>query len=98
MLNKFENKIIPIEKFMNWIESETILLAELNYVVKTKCVKVFKNEPSKICEIQPPKTLKWYGLPKQTISFKFFKGCLSWILLAPFLNTLAQMIMLSSVN
>ena len=27
--------------------------------------KVFKNEPSKICERQPLKNLKWHGLPKQ---------------------------------
>ena len=27
-------------------------------------VKVFKNEPSKICGKQPLKNVKWYGLPK----------------------------------
>ena len=32
--------------------------------------KVFKNGPS---EIQPLKNLKWYGLPKQTISLKIFQ-------------------------
>ena len=40
--------------------------------------KVFKNGPSKIC-----------GRPYH---FKFFKGCLTRILLGPFLNTLTHMI------
>ena len=30
-----------------------------------------------------------YGLLKQTVSLKFFKGCLSQISLGPFLNTLS---------
>ena len=30
-------------------------------------VKVFKNEPSKICGRQPIKNLKWYGLPMTQI-------------------------------
>ena len=34
--------------------------------------KVFKNGPSKICERQPLKNLKEYGLLKQTISLKIF--------------------------
>ena len=34
--------------------------------------KVFKNGPSKICERQPLKNLKGYGLLKQTISLKIF--------------------------
>ena len=34
--------------------------------------KVFKNGPSKICERQPFKNLKAYGLLKQTISLKIF--------------------------
>ena len=33
---------------------------------------VFKNGPSKICEIQPLKILKGYGLLKQTISLQTF--------------------------
>ena len=45
--------------------------------------KLFKNEPSKICERQPLKDLKE--------SFKFFKGCLPQILLGPFLNTLSYL-------
>ena len=36
------------------------------------CVKIFKNIPSKICGRQPLKNLKWYGLPKQTISLQVF--------------------------
>ena len=36
-------------------------------------VKVFKNGPSKICGRQSLKSLKWYGLPKQS---GLFKGCL----------------------
>ena len=51
---------------------------------------MFKSEPSKICGRQPLKNLKRYGLLKQTISFKFFKGCLLQILLGPLLNTLFQ--------
>ena len=35
--------------------------------------------------------VKWYGLPKQTISLQFFKGCLPQIVLGPFLNTLTYM-------
>ena len=64
-------------------------------IVFIKLVKVVcKNRPSKICGWQPLKKLKWYGLPKQTISlhFKFFKDCLPQILLGPFLNTLTQVI------
>ena len=34
--------------------------------------KVFKNGPSKICERQPLKNLKGYGLLKQTIYLKIF--------------------------
>ena len=32
--------------------------------------KPFKNGPSKIDGRQPLKNLKWYGLPKQTISLQ----------------------------
>ena len=35
-------------------------------------VKVFKNGPGKICGRQSLKYLKWYGLPKQTISLQIF--------------------------
>ena len=35
--------------------------------------KAFKNGPSKICERQPLKDLKGYGLLKQTISFQIFE-------------------------
>ena len=35
--------------------------------------KVSKNGSSKLCGRQPLKNLKWYGLPKQTISLQFFK-------------------------
>ena len=52
--------------------------------------KVFKNWPSKICERQPLKNLKWHGLPKQTISLQIFKDCLPQILLGLFSNTLPQ--------
>ena len=34
--------------------------------------KVFKNRPSKICERQPLKNLKGYGLLKQIISVQIF--------------------------
>ena len=34
-----------------------------------KWVKVFRNEPSKIYGRQLLKNSKWYGLPKETISF-----------------------------
>ena len=34
-------------------------------------VKVFKNGPSKICERQPLKQFKWYGLRKQPGSLKW---------------------------
>ena len=36
-------------------------------------LKVFKNGPSKICGRRSLKNLKWYGLPKQTISLQIFK-------------------------
>ena len=36
--------------------------------------KVFKNGPSKICGRQPLKSLKEYGLLKQTISPQIFEG------------------------
>ena len=48
-------------------------------------VKVFKNGPSKNCEGQPLKNLKWYGLLRQTISnflktvFHKFYLVQSWI-------------------
>ena len=43
--------------------------------------KVFKSEPSKICERQPLKSLMvWLNRP---YLFKFFKGCLPQILLGP---------------
>ena len=44
--------------------------------------QVFKNGSSKICGRQPLKNLKF---------LKFFKGCVSQILLGPLLNTLSQM-------
>ena len=34
--------------------------------------KVFKNRSSKICERQPLKNLKWYGLLRQAISLEIF--------------------------
>ena len=58
--------------------------------------KGFKNGKSKICGRQPLKIwgdmVRW-GRPEQ---FKFFKGCLSQILLGPFLNTLPQIIDMSN--
>ena len=47
--------------------------------------KVFKNGPSKICGREPLKKLNRYP-------FKFLNGCLSQILLGPFLNALAHTI------
>ena len=42
----------------------------------------------------PLKSLKGYGLLKQTINpIKFFKGCLPQILLGPSLNTLSHIIL-----
>ena len=32
----------------------------------------FKNRLSKLCKKQPLNNLKWYGLPKQTISLQIF--------------------------
>ena len=64
-----------------------------NKIWSDKWDKVFKNGPSKICGRQPLKNLKGYGLLKQadhTYPFKFFKGCLSQILLGPLLNTRTQ--------
>ena len=58
---------------------------------KSKWDKVFNNGPSKICGTQPLKNLKGYGLLKQTISLKFFKGCLPQNLLSTLLNTLFRM-------
>ena len=40
--------------------------------IKVQVLKVFKNGASKICGRQPLKNLKWYGLPKQTISLQIF--------------------------
>ena len=63
---------------------------EANYVYSPKTItwgKVFKNGPSKICERQPFKNLKGYGLLKQTISSSFLQAVFhkfyqvhSWIL------------------
>ena len=54
--------------------------------------KVFKNEPSETCGRQSLKKLKWYGLClSRPYTFKFFKGCLSQILLRPLLNTLSHL-------
>ena len=47
----------------------------------------------KSCGRQPLKNLKGYDLLKQTISLKFFKGCLPQILLGPLLNTFSQIIL-----
>ena len=55
--------------------------------MKNKWVKVFKNEPSKICGRQP---LKSY-LKLTIYHFNLFRGCLPQILLGPFLNTLTQL-------
>ena len=52
--------------------------------------KVFKNGPSKVYGRQPLKNLKRYGLFKQTIFLQFFKGCLTQIVLGPFLNTFSH--------
>ena len=46
--------------------------------------KVLKSKPSKICERQPLKNLKGYGLLKQT------KGYLPQILLGPLFNILSH--------
>ena len=47
------------------------MLAELKNPVN-KWVKVFKNEPSKVCGRQLLKNLRWCSLPKQTISLQTF--------------------------
>ena len=52
--------------------------------------KVFKSGLSKFCGRQPLKNFRGYGLLKQTISSKFFKGCLPQNLLSPLLNTLSH--------
>ena len=57
---------------------------------KNKWVKIFTNRQSKICGRKPLKNLKWYGLFKQIILLQILKGCLAYILLSPFLNTLSQ--------
>ena len=57
--------------------------------------EVLKNGPSEICQRQPLKVLKWYGLLKL---IKFFKGCLPQIPLGPFLNTLSQLILEDCFN
>ena len=41
-------------------------------ILKNIWDKVFKNGLSKICGRQLLKNLKWYGLPKQTISLQIF--------------------------
>ena len=57
-------------------------------------VKVFKNGPSKTCERQPLKVWsKTVYLCRPYIS-NFFKRCIPWILLGPFLNTFTCMIIL----
>ena len=56
--------------------------------------KVFKNGPSKICGSQPLKYLKDIVCLRGPYPFKFFKGCLSQILLSPLLNTLSYLISL----
>ena len=53
--------------------------------------KVFNSGLNKFCGRQPLKKLKGYRILKQTISFKFFKGCLPQNLLSPLLNTLSHL-------
>ena len=48
--------------------------------------KVFKNGPRKICRSKPLKNMKDMVGLSRPYPFKFFKGCLSKILLGPFLN------------
>ena len=79
--------IVLFTSFIIFLESEW----DVGFNCKYKWDKVFKNRPSKIRGRQPLKKLKWYGLPRQTVTIKiFFKGCLSQILLVPFLNALSQ--------
>ena len=46
------------------------ILANFGVIVPCIWDKVFKNEPSRICERQPLKNVKEYGLLKQTTSLQ----------------------------
>ena len=54
--------------------------------------KVFKNGASKIHERQPLKNLKDMVCLGRPYHFKVFGGCISQILLGPFLNTLTHLV------
>ena len=72
--------------YFEWFQREMGPSAEFqkNKFLRNILDKVFMNRPSKICGRQPLVT--WSV--KQTITFKFFKGCLPQISLGQFLNTL----------
>ena len=53
-------------------------------------VKVSKNGPSKICGRQPLQNWSDMVCLSRPYHFKFFKDCLSQVLLGTFLNTLAH--------
>ena len=54
---------------MIWVKERTFNFAKTTVY---RWGKVFKNGQSKICGRQPLKNLKWYGLPRQTISLQIF--------------------------
>ena len=56
-----------------------------------------RNGQSKICQRQPLKTLKEYGLLKAAIILQVFRGSLPQILLGPFLNTLFHIFLLPGI-
>ena len=74
-----------------WKETNGMKWVNRRRISNDNSVKVFKNGPSKICGRHPLKNLKCYGLLRQTISLKFFKGCLPQILLGPFLNNVIHL-------
>ena len=62
--------VILVQLSMNYLmehpdSSQDVQCAELHANIWDK---VFKNEPSKICERQPFENLKGYGLVKQAVS------------------------------
>ena len=61
----FINTIIPVSNSFGQQHSCYVNFYGLQEYIDVYFVwvKVFKNEPSKICGRQPLKNLKWYGLP-----------------------------------
>ena len=79
---------------VDFVEVENNSLGRLTlFSISGKWDKVFKNGPSEVCGRLSKVWSNAVGL--NIYNFKFFKGCLTEILLGPFLNTLFQILNLT---